>query len=523
VATLAVAVGLFLLALAPRATALSTFVTWDELFWTRASLRFYRELDGQDWRTTYIIGQPGVITMWLMSGALAVRGGLAGDTTRQAILDAGQLRYRDDDVATMHTLLEHWRGLAVATALFAAAAVVLTWWWLRRPWGAGPALAAGVGLALEPFFIAHSRVVALDAVLASLCLLAVVALARYAASGTWRWLAAGAALSGLSTVQKVPAATLVLFGLAVVAVAGWRRGGWRIAASAGLVWCVVAVLAAVVAWPALWVAPVTTLAKVAATLRTYQSEAYDAMFFAGTAGQPPGPWFYPTVFLWRMSPVALIGLALLAWRAVRRDAMVPWATVAVLGGFSLAYWVMLTVPATKFDRYLLPALLPLVALAGLGWWHGLAPLAGHLFWRPWLPAGVVLVLGLVQLATVDRPYYLAWYNPFAGGLATARQVLPLGWGEGMDQVTGYLNELPDPSAKTVAADGFVSLAPSAARLVRAAGDACRTADYVLVYVFDRQLGRPAARAYAAVQPVMTARVGGMPYAWLYPGGRPCGP
>ncbi len=74
----------------------------------------------------------------------------------------------------------------------------------------------------------------------------------------------------------------------------------------------------------------------------------------------------------------------------------------------------------------------------------------------------------------------------------------------------------------VAADGFVSLAGlNGARLVRAEGDACREADYVVVYVFDRQLGRPAARTYAAAEPELTAWVNGLPYAWVYRGGWPC--
>lgn len=524
--TTVTALALFVLALVPRLAEAPGFVTWDELFWTRASLRFHRELDGQDWKGTYVIGQPGVVTMWLASGALAVRGLAGGPAMREAILSAGQLKYRDDDVATLRALVPHWRGLAAATAVFAAAACVLAWAWLRAPWGGGAALAAGVALALEPFFIAHSRVVALDAVLAGLCLLAVIAVARYAAAGDARWLVAGAILGGLALVQKVPAASVVLYGLIVAVLAAWHRGGARRAVPAGLAWCGVAALVAFVAWPALWVAPVATLGRVAATLRTYQAEAYDAMFFAGTAGQPPGPWFYPAVLAWRLSPLVWLGLAGLAWRAVRRDGGVPWLTAVVLLGGGVAYLAMLTVPATKFDRYALPAMLPLVALAGLGWYHALAAVVGahtRRWWRSWLPAAAVLGLGLVQLATVDRPYYLAWYNPLAGGLATAQGVLPLGWGEGMDQVTTFLDGLPESGATTVAAEGFVSLAPASVRLVRATTDACRTADYVLVYVFDRQLGRPAARAYATAQPVLTAMVGGAPFAWLYKGGRPCGP
>ncbi len=331
----AVALALFLLAFAPRAVALARFVTWDELFWTRAALEFHRELDGQDWEGTYVIGQPGVVTMWLGAGALALRGAVAGRAARDQILEAGQLKYRDDDAATMLALAGHWRGLPIAVALFTSLAVALTFLWLRPLWGDGAAPAAGILLAMEPFYVAHSRVFALDAVLASLCLLSLVALARWVADGHRRWLVAGAVLAGLATLNKVPALGLVAWGTLVIGIAGWRRD-WRHDRSVGsgsgadlgeerasiarglraaALWLVAAMATIFVAWPALWVAPIETLGKVSDTLRTYQGSAYDAMFFAGTAGVPPGPWFYPAVALYRLSPLVLLGGVALAWLA----------------------------------------------------------------------------------------------------------------------------------------------------------------------------------------------------------------
>lgn len=516
---------LFLLALAPRLGQLSTFVTWDELFWTRASLRFYRELEGQDWRGTYVIAQPGVVTMWLMSAAFAMRSVVQGPEAQAAILSAGKLRYRDEDLATLRALVGHWRGLGAATALFSSAVVVFAWLWLSGLWGRAPALAAACALALEPFYIAHSRVVALDAVLAGLCLLALIALARYLSDGGARWLVLSAILAGLAAVQKLPALALWPLGVAVTTLAAGRRHGWRCAIHSAVRWCLVAILAAVAAWPALWVAPIETLAKLVAALRSYRASAYDAMFFAGTAWQSPGWPFYPAALAWRLSPLVWFGLAALVASNLRRRRWLPRAFVALFAAFAVGYLGMLTTAATKFDRYALPAMLALVTLAGLGWSQALQGMAIRFLGRELpqsLPALAVLAVGLLQLGTVQRPYYLAWYNPLLGGLATAEKVLPVGWGEGLDQVTSFLANHGNEST-VVASAAFVSLAAAPVQLVRATGSACSQADYVLVYVFDRQLGHPAALAYANARPVMVASIAGHPYAWLYRGGLPCEP
>jgi hypothetical protein len=528
-ATAAVAGVLLVLALAPRVLALSRFITWDELFWTRAALKFNREIDGADWRDTYIIGQPGVVTMWLGTLAVRARSTLAPAGAWDEALAAGQLKYRDDDQATLRRLVNLWRGLPLVTALFSSLAIVAAWLLLRGPWGDGPALAGAVLLAVEPFFIAHSRVLALDAVLASLCLLSLACLVRYAAWSRWRDLVPGAALAGLAVVQKVPAIGIVAWGCAVVAWTGLRSQGVGRAVGVALLWSGVALLTAVLAWPALWVEPVETISKIITTLRTYEGSAYDSMYFLGRAGEPPGPQFYPMVLAYRSSPLLAVGLALLAWRALRRDRVVPWRGVGVFAGFSLVFMILLSWPATKFDRYLLPALLPLVVVAGLGWWYGLAALRRRVGfpWRAgWLPVGLAAG-GLALLALAAPADYLAWYNPVADLLRPVEEVLPIGWGEGSEQIVRYLDTYLGPdrptgaTSGTVAANGMASLAAAQARIVPAQGEACRTADAVVVTAFDRQLGRPVARAYAEAQPVFVAMAAGRPSAWIYAGGRAC--
>ena len=133
--TAVLALAVFLAAALPRLVDLGRFITWDEPFWTHAALHFHRELDGQDWDGTYLIGQPGVVTMALGSLALALDGTAQGPAAREAILEAGQGRYREDDPARMRLLATTLRRIVPVIALATSLAVVAAWWGLRRLWG----------------------------------------------------------------------------------------------------------------------------------------------------------------------------------------------------------------------------------------------------------------------------------------------------------------------------------------------------------------------------------------------------
>ena len=115
-----------------------------------------------------------------------------------------------------------------------------------------------------------------------------------------------------------------------------------------------------------------------------------------------------------------------------------------------------------------------------------------------------------------RPYYLAWYNPLLGGGPVASRWLPVGWGEGMDRAADFLDGLPRAPMLTVATPSVALLAPLAsARVVPAREWA--TADYLVLYVDDVQIGQPQAVAdwRDAATPIRVVRLFGIDYAWVY--------
>jgi hypothetical protein len=305
-----------------------------------------------------------------------------------------------------------------------------------------------------------------------------------------------------------------------------------------LIWLAIAAAVFVLLWPAMWVDPMGSLSRVFSLASTYASEGHDSrLFFAGTVydvGQ--SPWFfYPVAYLWRATPVVLIGLglALLSLIAPRRLPLAPERTrlMGVLLLFALLFGLFISLSAKKFDRYLLPVFAPLDVVAGLGYLALVEALwrwvinwpAAALRWGTGLLMGAVV---LVQLAGVVQtyPYYFNYYNPLLGGARKAPGVMLIGWGEGLDQAARYLNEKPgaeDMKVISWSADGcFSYLFKGSAATIdydMSVRD-MRRADYVVFYInqLQRQAPNPAFLAFfEQFEPEYVVRIGDLEYARIY--------
>jgi len=210
--------------------------------------------------------------------------------------------------------------------------------------------------------------------------------------------------------------------------------------------------------------------------------------------------------------------------------------------YVVLFVVLMSVAAKKLDRYMLPALVLLDVVAGVGLWRlathasravaRLAPAAGH---RRWLSFGLLAacVVGQAAQLWMAEPYPIAAYNPLAGGASRAGRVIMLGWGEGLEQVAAFLNRQPDAQELLVATNYIhvmrprLSATPIPINLYfdNEHAAALPTPDYVVLYINSvqrRQIPPIARRAIRAGPPVFVADVNGEEYAWVYavPGSEP---
>lgn len=557
---------LFVLALIPTMVDPGVPITWDEPKWVNRSLRFLLALQDGKWERTLLVGHPGVTTMWLGAAGLTFQCRLQPDVCEDLSLlsaTAGEQYESEEALKQLPGLLP---AMKMPIAFVIALSVVGMFLLARRLFGAPIALISAALIATGPFYLAHSRVFQLDALTTTFMTLSLLALLVHLSGRSSRMLVLSGTLAGLGILSKSSALFMLPFAGLALFVTAWRQRG--ISKQAALktllpfaLWLGAATAPFFILWPAMWVDPLATVLEMLTKGVYYvQSPHSNLNFFWGQVLDDPGPAFYPVALLFRITPLVAVGLvatiALLfsslklevrSWKLEVRqtsnfqsptsnlhseDTHRLWVLIALLA-YGLLFSLFMTTGAKKFDRYLLPVFpaLDIIAAAGLVW---LADLAIRLR----VPGSRFQVLGsrfsvlgarfswaiglavLLQAAFVlsYHPYYLAYYNPLLGGGAQAVKAIFVGWGEGMDQVAGYLNQKEEADQLRVAAWVQPGFAPffrgHSTTFVdfTAAG-----ADYVVFYVSDvqRRFHQSAHAIFDTQEPEHVVRIHGTEYAWIY--------
>ena len=205
-----VSVALFVIAFAPRVAAAGAYVTVDEEHWLARSVDFVYGIFNGDLAVLPSV-HPGVTALWGFGSSLFARFYLSGDTSSLA-------KMRAEGIYDVPDLLP---TAALFTALVTSLTVVVSYLLLRRLAGNRFAFLAALLIALDPYLLAHSRRVHLDAILASTMYLSAVAALVYAGCSTpkapRRYLVLSGVFGGLAWLTKVTALYLLPFTLLVLA------------------------------------------------------------------------------------------------------------------------------------------------------------------------------------------------------------------------------------------------------------------------------------------------------------------
>ena len=425
---------------------------------------------------------------------------------------------------------------------------------LRKLFGPQIAALAVLVMAWDPFFIALSRLLHLDGLLASLTVFALLAFLAWLHGGQQRrYFVISGLAAGLAMLTKTPAVVLLPTAGLLILLEWFRRIRAGEGKSSGLLlafvaWVALVAFTFVALWPAMWVAPLHVLSSIVSEMRKYSEGHDNPMFFLGRPTENPGPFFYPVAYLFRTTPAVLVGLVAavaLGWkRQWPFDAPVRRRSALGLVAFALLFAAVMTLSAKKFDRYISPVfvVLDIVAVLGwlgltqavLGWWHerrsrtapaGAAPpLSVPSRLSVWIVLSAIFLLhGL--FAFVHYPYYFTYYNPLVGGSRTAPGVLMAGWGEGLDAAARWLNQQPDAAESRIVSgysQGPLSYFLQPGRRAWALSDTSTLqlvdADYVVLYVNQWQRGLPSPELvdyYLGREPVHIVRSGGLELARIY--------
>lgn len=539
--TLLLSLAIFILALLPRLVGLGRFAFPDEETWLERSLLFITGLARGDLMATWQNNHPGVVPMWGFGTALSLRAAVTGQLDQLVALS------KTLPPAEVPALLS---TAALFTALVTALGVVGVYLLTRRLLGNGVALLAALLVALDPFFLTHSRIVHLDGILAALMICSALAFLNFLVWRSRRFLIGSAVLWGLALLTKSPALFLIPFALLIAGLSYLLDTGWQIdggelrrLALAFAVWLFVGWAVFLLLWPAAWLHPLDMTLRILKGSRWGVVTSHGTNFFLGQQVATPGLLYYAVILPLRLTPITMIGgLAAIPWlgrrlqsriarpfdrdRAADRETLVGLSMLAYAFFFALA----LSLAAKKGERYLVPAFPAIDVLTAL--------LIGLLIRRvakPWPAltghsrnltlAAIMAVLAIAASWLRLAPYYGAYFNPLAGGGQAAVYAYPFGQGEGLDLAAEYLNVQPD--ATTLSAASFYPRQLSyyldgTARSLRRDkdwGGTWRFSDYVVFYVSQVQRELPTAGLVhlfrETQQPVFTARLGDVDFAWVY--------
>lgn len=414
------AAAVFLIAFVPRAfPPAGVFANVDAAqFWLVRIKNFVHGLSIGDPALLVQAPHPGLPLLWL--GSL---GEIFAQTTGLF------MHFRDPVVAYLHILK---LPLMLMTALTAA----VGWLVWRRLFPRPLAVVVAILLALDPLWLVYSRYLHVDGLLIGWLVVGIPAIWLAVRRPAWHWTMLAAVMLTLAALTRINSFFFWMVGLSMLVWAGadkahirWRKIGVWVAASA---------VTALIVYPAIWLAPAAFFKKQLFGIVLGLSPHEVPM--PADANPYIRPWFYPLFIITREFP-AVILLAISGLVMVLRHRGDSAKIIRWLVGSGLGYLVFIFIAAKKMDRYALPLIIPLAALAGY---------AAVSYWQWFFPRyrqaviGVAGLLVVVQLGLFYRlgPYFQTYENLIGRGLETTplhqSAVFQPAWGEGVYQAASYL-------------------------------------------------------------------------------------
>lgn len=191
---LAVGLLLFLVILIPRVISLETGWSYDEDHWVRSSWQFLDAVSEGKWERTYLSYHPGVLTTWGGAIGLWIYGFAEGLPQPY----------------TVDTL----KATRVPIALMVSIGLILAYFLLTKIYRRSLAVLAILFIAINPFYLAHSRLAHTDALLTTFILLSILSMVIYLKACDKKYLFLSGIFAGIGLLTKTNA--LLIYPYAII-------------------------------------------------------------------------------------------------------------------------------------------------------------------------------------------------------------------------------------------------------------------------------------------------------------------
>jgi len=496
-----VVLGIFILSLSLRATDLGTGLTNDEILWIERAPSFIDAILSHQWNETYIVPHPGVVTMWL-SGIFIKA-------------------FPQNDFPSMLSIAR------APTVIVSSLSIIFVFYLIKILFNTQIALLSAILIALDPFFLAHSRLIHLDAMLTTLMLLCLLFLMAFLKRPRTLILILAGILLGSAILTKLPAMFLIAFIPIVVLFLSNDKRSIRYI----LYIYLIAAATFILVWPSMWVSPMDTLLKMIfdqqSGLEIVVKNPHGSGFFRGIIDDGNhGPLFYPVSFLMMATPTTILFLLIFFVFFVKNlynrglDNFNKNLIVIIL--YVFLFVTQMALSLKSFPRYILP-IFPMVDI--------MAAIAMYFLFEKYINKDLVLyslafglIIAQLSLLIPISPYFLSYTNPIAfGGPSHATDMILMGWGEGNDLAAKYLNEKPDAKNLTVAVDysGFAQYFVGKTIPLDGTLSVIDNADYIVFYIsaLQRNWNKDLLEYYRNKTPEKIIEWNGIDYCHIYKTGR----
>lgn len=450
---------IFLIAFLPRFYLLGTFMMYDGPYWIVRSYNFISALLSHDWAGTFITSHPGVTTMWVSGISV-------------------WFKYLSVGVATSENILPYIFHAKFPIALITSIGCVILYFLVKRIFNEKIAIISALLIALDPYYLAHSRVIHLDALLATFMTLSVLCLIIHQNYLERRYLILSAIFAGLAFLTKLPSIILVPFIVISLFLSVHSLELGNLSNRVKLIQLVkniliyfsIAAIVFVVLWPAMWVDPVHTVYKLGTGVYYNVTHFHvGGGYFMGEIMHSVNPFYYPVTLLLRLTPVSsifsVLAIIFFSFGALKikkpeyisdRD----YKNIGILLLYIVLFFSVMMTGSKQMLRYLLPIFLVIDILAAIGIYYVIYGIISRINKNKgfnlapktkWFTIFFVIIILFQAFSSLPLcPYYRSYYNPMLGGSEKAPWITSIGGGEGMSLAADYLNGKENAENLTVA-------------------------------------------------------------------------
>ncbi|OGC50288.1 hypothetical protein A2716_03710 [candidate division WWE3 bacterium RIFCSPHIGHO2_01_FULL_40_23] len=401
----------------------------DALNWHFRSEQYIDAIKSRDFRRTYQHYHPGVTLMLITGAPVEILKRLSNP----------RVGYDRFSYEAFHFVAKY--TLNVSLLILTLILVFL----LSKIFTLETSFLAGFFLTVEPFFLGNARLLHMDALLSLLLINGLVSYYLWYKKNSYGWLILSSLFIGFSFWTKNISILAIFF---LTSFSFLLYIFKKITLKKFLIvlfsYVFFFFFSGYLILPALWDDPVRVFKKIYSGSKLVVEKGHEEKFF-GVVTENPGPFYYPIVFLYKLSPLLLLsslGILVYLFRAVilkkKPPLLLAPGILYFLSLFFLFYFLAVEIADKKIDRYLLP-LYPIIIISVS---YFLISFFSNVKRKP-VKTALTLLLVVINIIPLVQyfPYYFVYNSPLFGGPRVADRVIgQKSFGIGIFEVRDFIRK-----------------------------------------------------------------------------------